>query len=648
MTAAAGQPPPSGLELAPRPARLRHGGVLAAGLLALAIFLLDTLTPTSGAVAVLHGAVVLAAARWCRRRELLAIAAGCALLTVLSYLISHGLTDGEALLRALVSLAAIGITSLLALRNQHSAEALLEQARLLDLTHDSIFVRDMRDTITYWNRGAEALYGWPREQALGRPSHELLRTTFPLPLPELMQILLRQDRWEGELRHQCRDGHSVTVASRWSLQRDAQGRPRAILETNTDITERKRADQELRQSEERFRNIFQTTRIGIWEEDYAAVHVAIDALRAAGIADLRQYLTEHPQTLRRLLSLVRVVDVNETAMRLVQAESKAQLLASLDQIFLPETDPSFVLLLDALARGLPHLETETTIRRLDGTPISILMTVTFPPAFSRSNHVLVGIIDITERARAQSALLQAQSALAHVNRVATLGEMTASIAHEVNQPLAAIVTSGEACLRWLNRREPELAEARAATERVIRDGRRASAVVARIRAMLGKAAPRLQPVSLQALAEEAVLLLGRELQTHQVTLQQELKPYAPLVLGDRIQLQQVVINLLLNGAQAMAAADRPGVARDMLLRVAGTEDGQVMLTVRDSGPGIPPETLSSLFTAFYSTKPDGMGMGLSICRSVVEAHGGQIRAESPPGEGATLIVTLPAYRGAAA
>jgi PAS domain S-box-containing protein len=224
-----------------------------AGALAVAIFLVDALTSLDMAVAVLYVVVVLLAANFLDRRGLLLVSAGCAVLTVLAYLLAHGLTTSTAFGRFLMSLAAIGITAFLALRNQSASMGLREQARLPDLTHDTIFVRDMNDVITYWNRGAEDLYGWKREQAVGKASHQLTQTIFPAPLEEITAELLRTGRWEGELVHTKGDGTQVVVASRWSLQQDERGRPVAIMETNTNITERKEAEERLRKAERELR-----------------------------------------------------------------------------------------------------------------------------------------------------------------------------------------------------------------------------------------------------------------------------------------------------------------------------------------------------------------------------------------------------------
>ena len=450
-----------------------------AGAFAVAIFIVDTVTPLDIAIAVLYIVVVFLAANYFQRRGVLLVASGCLAMTVLSYLLSHDLAVDGALARCLGSIAAIGGTTFLALKHQSARMTLHKQARLLDLTHDTIFVRDMNDAITYWNRGAEELYGWSRDEAVGKVTHQLLKTDFPAPLKAIMEELLRSGRWDGELVHTKRDGTPVTVASRWSLQQDERGRPIAIMETNNDVTERNQA---------------------------------------------------------------------------------------------------------------------------------------------------------------QQALQRAQAELAHLNRVMILGELAASIAHEVNQPLAGVVTNGAACLRWLDRKPPDLGEARGAVESVISDGMRASEVIERVRALSKKADPKMLPLNINDVIDDAIRLLRREV-LDLVSLRIELASTLPGVMGDRVQLQQVIINLVMNGIEAMAGiADRP---RELVIRSRRHEIEQVLIEVQDAGGGIDPENVDRLFDAFFTTKPNGMGMGLSVCRSIIQSHGGRIWASRNVGAGAAFHFTLP-------
>ncbi|NVM77162.1 PAS domain S-box-containing protein [Duganella sp. SG902] len=258
---------------------------------------------------------------------------------------------------------------------------------------------------------------------------------------------------------------------------------------------------------------------------------------------------------------------------------------------------------------------------------------------------LGALTDVTAAVLAEQALHRSQVQLAHATRVTMLGELAASIAHEVNQPLAAISTNGEACLRWLNRPRPELDEARATVTSILEASARATGVIKRIRALARRSDPQYAELDLKSVVEESVDLVRRELNNHHVALMLGLAPDLPPVYGDRVQLQQVFINLLMNAIQAMAAC-QPCQAV-LTVQTQRNADGALQVSVSDSGPGIPPADVPRLFEAFYSTKEDGMGMGLPICRSIIENHGGRIWAQHAaqdfPVAGATIIFTLPVH-----
>jgi PAS domain S-box-containing protein len=284
-----------------------------------------------------------------------------------------------------------------------------------------------------------------------------------------------------------------------------------------------------------------------------------------------------------------------------------------------------------------------------GEPIPMLYSAFRIDDPETGQPVSVGNVcsDITERKRAEEKLraseqrlLDAQMELARVTRVTTLGELTASIAHEVNQPLAAVVANAEACLRWLNRATPDLDAVRRSVEWLIDDSHRASEVIRRVRALARKSDTEKVRLNVNDVIRETVGLMQREVFSHQVSLRLELAPVLPAILGDRVQLQQVIINLVMNGIEAMqSVTDRP---RELLIRSGQDEEQLVFVSVTDCGVGISAENADRLFNAFFTTKSSGMGMGLSICRSIMEVHGGRLWASANIPHGATFRFTLPA------
>ena len=261
---------------------------------------------------------------------------------------------------------------------------------------------------------------------------------------------------------------------------------------------------------------------------------------------------------------------------------------------------------------------------------------------SDDEEIVGAVMDVTAARNAQEALYATQAELAHVARLTTLGEMGASIAHEVNQPLAGIVTNAEACLRWLDGETPNLDEARHSLKRIAYDGNRAAEVVRSIRDLSRKAVSQKAPFDINDVINEVIALVQHELSRHRVSLRTELAPVPPVVLADRVQIQQVIINLVINGIQAMEpVTDR---RRKLEIRACLGEADQVSVTVKDSGVGIAAENADRLFRPFVTTKSNGMGMGLSICRSIIEAHGGCIWIEPNVIEGAAFRFTLPLHQ----
>jgi PAS domain S-box-containing protein len=518
-------------------------------------------------------------------------------------------SQGDIALFAAFLLTSFVITSLVR-RLQASALMQTRQARLLDLTHDTVFVRDPRDVIIFWNRGAEQLYGWSRDEAVGTITHNLLHTIFPIPLETIKEQLRQAGHWEGELVHTRKDGSQVTVASRWSLQRDDQGQPIGTLETNNDITERKRAEEALRRSQ------------------------------AAYLAEAQK------------LSLTGSFGWNTAGGEVFWSDQSFDILRY-DRTVTPSLD----LLIDRVhADDAAFVRTTFETAARDRGGIDIEFRLALPGGVTKNIHAVAhvmedapvttqfvgALMDVTKIRQAEAQLHQAEAQVAHAARITSLGALSASIAHEVNQPLAAIVSHGEASLRWLNRDPPRLDEVESSVRHIVANGKRASEVIQRIRGLTSRTVRERSPLNLNAVVEGVVPLVRREVARHRGMLQLDLAPDLPDVSGDEIQLQQVIINLILNAAQAMVSIE--GRPRTVVVGTRVDETDHVVLDVADSGPGVAPEHAAQLFDAFFSTKPNGMGMGLSICRQIVEAHGGQISALArSPEPGALFRCSLPRH-----
>jgi PAS domain S-box-containing protein len=301
-----------------------------------------------------------------------------------------------------------------------------------------------------------------------------------------------------------------------------------------------------------------------------------------------------------------------------------------------------------LAAGEPF-EQEARLRRADGEYRRFLLRFV-PLRDERANIVewyatSTDIEDLKrteeELRRREARLRDAQMELAHANRVTAAGQLAASIAHEVSQPIAAALTNANAARRWLGAEPPDLEEVRQALDRIVRDGRRASDIIGRIRALVRKAPPLKNQLDINEAMLEVIALTRSELRSNVTSLQTQLADGLPLILGDRIQLQQVMLNLILNAVEAMSGSNE--AERELLIRTEQDGSGGVLVAVQDSGPGLNPESLVRLFDAFYTTKPGGMGMGLSICRSIIEAHGGRVWATTNVPQGAAFQFTLPQH-----
>jgi PAS domain S-box-containing protein len=500
------------------------------------------------------------------------------------------------------------ILTTLVRRIRHLAETENQQARLLDLTHDTIIVRDSNDVITYWNHGSEELYGWTKEEAVGKVTHDLLRTRFPTPLEDILRELAAVGRWEGELVHTKRDGSKVTVASRWSLQKDEGGRRLRTMETNDDITERKQAEEALRRSQAAYlaeaQKLSATGSLG-WNVASGDIFWSDESYRIFG----------YETTIRPTVELV----VQRTH---------------------PDDAPAVRLAIERATNNHEELDMEHRLLMPDGE-IRHVHIVAHPLA-ENPDQFVGALMDVTARVHSQEILQRVQADFAHAARVSALGEMTASIAHEVSQPLMAISTDASAGLLWLGRSEPNVSEAKAHIEHIVSAAARAAAIIARVRAMAAHRPPQSTLVEVNTVIGDAVAFLRHDLQANEVALTLDLAPNLPPVLADVTQLQQVTVNLAMNAIQAMSQTDL--AARQLIMR-SSKERGAVKVTFDDTGPGVDADHQGRLFESFYTTKPGGMGMGLAICRSIVEYHAGTISGGNRPGGGARFAFTLPGAPG---
>jgi PAS domain S-box-containing protein len=383
-----------------------------------------------------------------------------------------------------------------------------------------------------------------------------------------------------------------------------------LVGTSVDITERKKAEEALREGETRFRTFV----------DHAA-----DALF---IYDFEQGT---------------IVDVNRQACESL-GYTRQELIGTMGLAFDQNVDRAVT---ESIAERTAAGETVIDRhwhQRKDGTLFPV-EAHTSQYWYGGRRFLLKIARDISDRLQAEEQrerLRQLEADLAHIDRVSMMGELAASIAHEVNQPLSGVVVNGNACLRWLAGDSPNLEEAREAVRRIVRDGKRAGDVIARIRALATKTATAKERLNMNEAIRDVAAFAQDEVRRNRVTLRTELADDLSPVLGDRVQLQQVVLNLVMNGIEAMSGVEeRP---RELMVKSQNDDAGQVRVTVQDAGMGLDPQSMERMFEAFYTTKQGGMGMGLSISRSIIQNHGGKLWAVANEGPGMSVQFTIPKYQ----
>ncbi len=439
-----------------------------------------------------------------------------------------------------------------------------------------------------------------RKRAFTPDSAALLKTAFPVPFE------LKDGHWQGELVSTTKDGTQVVVASRWSWQRDDKGKPVAILETNYDVTERKRAEESVHRSEKELRDLIEAIPAiafttwpdgsGVWVNRRWMEYSGLSVDETSGLG---WQSAIHPDDVEE-----HVAEWRKSVASGEPFESEARHRSAKGEYRL------------FLVRAAPLRDAQGKILKWYGT-----------------------LTDIEDRKRAEQErerLRQLEADLARMNRVSMMGELAASLGHEINQPIGTALIYAEACARWLQREPPEIEEARQAASAMANALSRAGKIIDRNRSLFRRQSAQREPIDLNELIREMVVLMHDESDGRSISIRTDLDAALPGTAGDRVQLQQVLMNLMLNGIEAMKGGGE--------LRVTSkrSENGQLLISVNDSGTGLPGEEPDRIFEAFFTTKPHGTGMGLSISRRIIELHGGRLWANGNPERGATFQFTLPA------
>jgi len=431
------------------------------------------------------------------------------------------------------------------------------------------------------------------------------RADFPTDIERLLLRVAANQAGIG-LQEARRSGEQKRIGE--ALEQRVAERTAELTRANEnlrlEIAERKRAEAQLRESEERWRDVFENNPTMYFVVDAAGTVMAVNPFGAEQLGYNVDELVGQP-----------VLGVLYESDREAVQRNVAQCLKQIGQSMSWE--------LRKVRKGGSVIwvrETARAVLRLNG-PI-----------------VLIACEDITEQKRAEEALRQAQADLAHVTRVTTMGELTGSLAHEVNQPITAAVTNANTCLRWLAGDAPNIEEARAAAMRIVKDGTRAAEIISRIRLLFKKGTPERELVDVNEVIREMIVLLRNEATRGSISVRTELAADLPQVMGDRVQLQQVMMNLFMNSIDAMKDVDG---TRELAIKSQRAENEQLMVSVSDTGVGLPAQQTDQIFNAFFTTKLHGTGMGLSISRSIVESHGGRLWAANNSPRGASFYLTLP-------
>jgi PAS domain S-box-containing protein len=463
--------------------------------------------------------------------------------------------------------------------------------------------------------------------------------SLPVFAASVLASIERKPHFSAEAVFQSLDGQRYDTLFTVSYPPELRASARFLVGI-IDITQTKRARAAQERSERRYRDFFHFLPVALLRLDGHQVIEVFREVRAAGVNDLRGHLNLHPELLDRLLDGLKIAELNQRAIEVLRGSSSEELNGTSVARYWTESREAFKDVMCARFSGQKGYETQLRIVADDGTVIDALFFAAFGAVTGEEHTSLVGLIDVSDRVKAQDMLAKIQADIAHAARVSVLGELAASIAHEVSQPLTAIEANTEASLLWLGHAEPNIEEVRELSARTAAEVQRAAEILQRIRSMAVRANPIKAPVSINPLIDEALLFLGHELTRQGVEVKLELDRELPTLVGDRVQLQQVIINLAVNAIQSMASG--PTARKVLLIRTFSSQPTSQIIEVEDTGPGINPAAMDRLFEGFFTTKASGMGIGLAICRSIIEAHGGHIVARNlNERSGAAFTIDLP-------
>ncbi len=384
-------------------------------------------------------------------------------------------------------------------------------------------------------------------------------------------------------------------------------------------------------------DVFYISPIAILCEDWSGVKRAVDSVIADGVDDFATFLDDNPDFIQEVRRTHRVLDANRAALDLFGYDDKADFLRESNRL-LPANRTSNAEVLKAMACSETVCQGERVLQVADGRAVPILWRASLPAGPDGFDHLYFFAVDTTELKRVQAQLLTAQTNLSHAGRLSLVGELSASLTHEVSQPLVSIAGHAAAASRWLARETPNLEEVAASLSRITASSRHAVEIVAKMRAFARRAdlvPSRLCPKDCVA---DAIALIDHEAHRQKVTIGVDIPPGTPMVMGDRTRIQQVIVNIVFNAIQAMNGVTGP--ERRIAIAAAVENPDFLTVSISDTGPGIPEDVLPRIFQPFFSTKAEGMGLGLSICKTIVEEHGGRLCGRNGP-TGATIAFTLP-------